>query len=180
MRQGARSALGHALTFALPGRSTAAVTADDERQEQGRDRFDELDAPCPDPSQARAHVLGFASAGPGPCRRTPRAVVQSWARPGDGTARSNNMEALMAPRPKTSSLNVRVTADEMEYLQGMADELEITLSDAVRAAISRSILRDVEHGEREADDDLKWIARNARTVTASPLAEPRTWEDGNS
>ena len=86
----------------------------------------------------------------------------------------------MAPRPKTSSLNVRVTADEMEYLQGMADELEITLSDAVRAAISRSILRDVEHGEREADDDLKWIARNARTVTASPLAEPRTWEDGNS
>jgi hypothetical protein len=79
----------------------------------------------------------------------------------------------MAPRPKTSALNVRVTADEMEYLTGLADELELTLSEAVRAAIARSILRDAEHGELRGDladdENLIWVARNARSVQASPL-----------
>lgn len=78
----------------------------------------------------------------------------------------------MPPRPKVASLNVRISADELEYLQGLADELELTLSDALRAAIARSILRDVEHGERSADEDWQWVARNARVVTASPLDDP--------
>ena len=78
----------------------------------------------------------------------------------------------MAPRPKTSALNVRITADEMEYLTGLADELELTLSEAVRAAIARSNLRDIEHGERQADEDFQWVARNARSVVATPLDLP--------
>jgi hypothetical protein len=89
------------------------------------------------------------------------------------------MEAqTMAPRPKTSALNARITADEMAYLQSLADDLETTLSEAVRTAIARSILRDIEHGERTADDDWKWIARNAKTVTATPIDETHeTWDD---
>ena len=75
----------------------------------------------------------------------------------------------MAPRPKTALVQARVSQDEMAYLQGLADDLELTLSEAIRAAIARSILRDIEHGERQADEDFQWVARNARTVVATPL-----------
>jgi post-segregation antitoxin (ccd killing protein) len=74
----------------------------------------------------------------------------------------------MAPRPKTSVITARVTAEDMEYLLKLANDLEITLSDALRAAIARSLLRDVQMGELKTDDEmLRWVASNAREVRGS-------------
>ena len=87
------------------------------------------------------------------------------------------------PREKRSALiQARVTLAEMEYLTQLAEGLDVTLSEAVRTAISRSIMRDVEKGELDPSNAHAaipaWVARTARDVRASPVDEdPADWDD---
>jgi hypothetical protein len=55
---------------------------------------------------------------------------------------------------KSGIVQVRMTLDEMEYLTEQAERLEVTLSEAVRAAVARSYLVDRSAGRTTVES---WI-----------------------
>lgn len=81
----------------------------------------------------------------------------------------------MPPKPKPVSLNVRLTLEEFEYVQAMAERLDVSLSAAVRVAIARSFLHEAGTGEIEVENLPPSLARVAKNVRPGPLAEG---EDG--